>query len=188
MIIEGLHALYFEDLNKKFDLNIFLDLEENLKQDTKINRDIERNKSEEQILDEINKRKQDFSDYVLPQSNSSDLYIKTKLREREFIELNISFKNDYFYEFKSFFVNMESIKIMNENYKEGLYEFDLKIFESDSIDFFYIMTQNINNLHSLSFDVDSLKQEDFELVCKLGLILFMLNKKLKIKYESRNNI
>ena len=32
------------------------------------------------------------------------------------------------------------------------------------------MTQNINNLHSLSFDVDSLKQEDFELVCKLGLI------------------
>ena len=56
----------------------------------------------------------------------------------------------------------EKIKIMNENYKEGLYEFDLKIFESDSIDFFYIMTQNINNLHSLSFDVDSLKQEDFE--------------------------
>ena len=181
LIIEGLHALYFEDLNKKFDLNIFLDLEENLKQNTKINRDIERNKSEEQILDEINKRKQDFSDYVLPQSSSCDLYIKTKLREREFIELNISFKNDYFYEFKSFFVNMESIKIMNENYKEGLYEFDLKIFESDSIDFFYIMTQNINNLHSLSFDVDSLKQEYFELVCKLGLILFMLNKKIENK-------
>ena len=76
---------------------------------------------------------------------------------------------------------MESIKIMNENYKEGLYEFDLKVFESDSIDFFYIMTQNINNLHSLSFDVDSLKQEDFELVCKLGLILFMLNKKIENK-------
>ena len=181
LIIEGLHALYFEDLNKKFDLNIFLDLEENLKQDTKINRDIQRNKPEEEILDEINKRKQDFSDYVLPQSNSCDLYIKTKLREREYIELNIFFKNDYFYEFKSFFANMESIKIMNENYNEGLYEFDLKVFESDSIDFFYIMTQNINNLHSLSFDVNSLKQEDFELVYKLGIILFMLNKKIENK-------
>ena len=76
---------------------------------------------------------------------------------------------------------MKSIKIMNENYKEGLYKFDLKVSEFDSVDFFYIMTQNINNLHSLSFDVNSLNQEDFELVCKLGLILFMLNKKIEDK-------
>ena len=31
LIIEGLHSLYFHDLNKKFDLNVFLDLEEKIK-------------------------------------------------------------------------------------------------------------------------------------------------------------
>ena len=31
LVIEGLHSLYFSELSKKYDLNIYLDLEESIK-------------------------------------------------------------------------------------------------------------------------------------------------------------
>ena len=51
LIIEGLHSLYFEDLNTRFDLKVFLDTEDVLKKETKLARDIERGKTKEEIYE-----------------------------------------------------------------------------------------------------------------------------------------
>ena len=53
LIIEGLHSLFFSDLNKLYDLNVFLDLKEDVKKEVKLVRDKERQKNEEDILNEI---------------------------------------------------------------------------------------------------------------------------------------
>ena len=61
MVIEGLHSLYFSELSKKYDLNIYLDLEESIKVNAKLVRDLERGKTKDNILKEIEKRKKRLS-------------------------------------------------------------------------------------------------------------------------------
>ena len=60
LIIEGLHSLYFKDLNKRYDLKVFLDVEEEMKKETKLARDLERGRTETDILKQINQRKDDL--------------------------------------------------------------------------------------------------------------------------------
>ena len=60
LLIEGLHSQYFHDLNRKYDLSIFLDLETKIKEESKLIRDKERGKTQEAIMYEIDKRKKIF--------------------------------------------------------------------------------------------------------------------------------
>ena len=73
------------------------------------------------------------------------------------------------------------IQIINENHENDNISFDLVIPNNEINYFFKILTKNIHNLHSLNFDYKSLELEKGELVCKLALSLFILNKKIEIK-------
>ena len=92
LVIEGLHSLYFSELSKKYDLNIYLDLEESIKVNAKLLRDLERGKTKENILKEIEKRKSDYLKHIQPQSKFADLYIKTLIRSKGKVLLEVSFK------------------------------------------------------------------------------------------------
>tara|TARA_E500000331_G_C16963659_1_gene586106 strand:- start:41 stop:721 length:681 start_codon:yes stop_codon:yes gene_type:complete len=180
LIIEGLHSLYFNDLNKKFDLNVFLDLEEEIKKETKVFRDTERGKKKESILKEIDKRKKDFNKYILPQKNFSDIYIKTLYRGIDKVKFKIHFKNDYFFEFKNFFSGLNEINISNAQQEPGLTIFELDVDNHSSSKFFKLLTKDIANLKNNKFNESKIeKPENFELFCKLALVLFMLNKKME---------
>ena len=69
--------MYFEDLTSQYDLNIYLDLEESIKEQSKISRDLERGKTEDIIKKEIENRKSDYKKYIETQAEFADVYIKT---------------------------------------------------------------------------------------------------------------
>ena len=182
LIIEGLHSLYFNDLNQNFDLNVFLDLEEEIKKDAKLSRDLNRKKKKDQILEEIKKRKKDFEEYILPQHSFSDIYIKTILRDEVNVKFKLFIKNDYFFDFKSMVGSVEDVVISNEKQEPGLVQFDLNIKNKDSKTFFNLLSENLSNLKNNKFKVIELDEiGNSELLCKLALILFMLNKKIESK-------
>ena len=76
IILCGLHTLYSNNTNKLLNFKIYLDTEENLRKFWKIKRDITHRKYNiNQILDQINKRSNDFNKYIKPQSLNSDIII-----------------------------------------------------------------------------------------------------------------
>ena len=107
-----MHSLYFQDLNKKYNLNIFLDLDKELKAKTKINRDKDRGKTKELVLEEISKRRQDFMKYILPQKNYADVYIKALERGTEYQVLEVALKSDYFYALEEIIGRTTDVEIM----------------------------------------------------------------------------
>jgi len=182
LIIEGLHSLYFNDLNKRFDLNVFLDVEEKIKDEAKLNRDLERKKTKREINNEIKKRKEDFSKYILPQQTSSDINIATVLRDEDKVCFDIFLKSQYFFEFKILIDQIQDITIKPSNTNEDYVNFQLDISKNKSQEFFNAFTKDIHNLKSKKFDIDNLMNyENAELVFKLAIILFLLNKKFENK-------
>lgn len=76
IILCGLHTLYNKDIVNNNNLNIYLDPEQNLKIYWKIKRDVEkRGYTTEKVLENIEKRRLDYSTYISPQKKMADLII-----------------------------------------------------------------------------------------------------------------
>ena len=74
IIVCGLHSLYIEETI--INLKIYIDTDENLRIPWKISRDIKKRRySIEKIMEQIDKRKEDFNKYILPQKNKADIII-----------------------------------------------------------------------------------------------------------------
>ncbi len=182
LIIEGLHSLYFKDLNNRFDLNVFLDVEEKIKNEAKLTRDLERKKTKREINKEIKKRKEDFSKYIVPQQTYSDINIKTILRDEEKVSFDIDLKSQYYFEFKILIDQIQDMNIEELNNDKDHINFQLEVDKNKSEEFFNTFTKEINNLKSKKFNIDNLMNyENAELVFKLAIILFLLNKKFENK-------
>lgn len=88
-IVCGLHSLYGNN-NHLYNLKIFMDTDEKLKTEWKINRDTkERGHSLEHIKKQILERKNDYEKYIYPQKNKSDLVIRFFLSENNEVQLEI---------------------------------------------------------------------------------------------------
>lgn len=75
LIVCGLHCLYNTD--NIYNIKIFIDTDEKLKRKWKLIRDIkERKQSKAEIINKIEKRKDDYYKYILPQREDSDLIIR----------------------------------------------------------------------------------------------------------------
>ncbi len=98
LIVCGLHSLYGD--TNLYDLKIFMDTDDNLKKKWKVRRDvIERGYSIEKVLDSIEKRQQDFNEFIKPQKESADIIIRffskdvinfTDLDNKESLSLEVS--------------------------------------------------------------------------------------------------
>lgn len=74
ILCSGLHALYTPILRDCYDLKIYLDIDENLRQLLKIKRDSkDRGHSLEKILESISKRESDAKKFIHPQSEHCDV-------------------------------------------------------------------------------------------------------------------
>ena len=74
-IVCGLHSLYQENDNL-YDIKIFIDTDDNLKTKWKIQRDVnERGHKLENVLAQIEKRREDYIKYIYPQKYKSDIVI-----------------------------------------------------------------------------------------------------------------
>lgn len=182
LIIEGLHALYYDSLNHKFDLKVFLDLEENIKNTAKLKRDKERGKTEISILEEIAYRKKDYLKFIKPQEVSADVYINTLKRSDISISLNIRFPYQHYSELKSILNDLPGVKILETSVKHELVNFDLQINKKDINRFFDRVTKSIDNLKRENFDLENFHNNNsWELSCKLAIVLFLLDKRLQIR-------
>jgi uridine kinase/ribulose-5-phosphate 4-epimerase/fuculose-1-phosphate aldolase len=77
IIHEGLHSLYTEELRKVSDLKIFVDTDEDLKLEWKIERDMkERGYTRSQVLEAIHSRQADEVKYIDPQRQHADIVVK----------------------------------------------------------------------------------------------------------------
>ena len=77
IFVEGLHSLYLNDINRHFDLKIFLSMDESLRLDLKIKRDsIKRGKTEDEVIDSLKFRMPDAISYIHPQEYNSDIAFK----------------------------------------------------------------------------------------------------------------
>ena len=180
LIIEGLHSLYFEDLNKRYDLKIFLDLEEGIKKDTKLARDMDRGRTKEEILKQINQRKNDFVKYVLPQYKSSDVSITTSSRDFEKVTFDIYLKTQYFFELQHLLELVPNTKIKELSKDQIFTYFQLDVDKHQYQEIFSRLTSKIQNLKSNSFNLESFDGDNLiELTVKLSIVLFLLNKKFE---------
>ena len=76
IILEGLHPLYTEKLRSLVEFSIYVNPADDVKYAWKINRDVElRGYREEDVLAELESRKADYENYVLPQRNYADAVI-----------------------------------------------------------------------------------------------------------------
>lgn len=95
IIVCGLHSLYTNDENI-YDLKIYIDTEEELKNFWKVERDTKhRGYSLEKTLQQIKSRDNDYITYIYPQRNKSDLIINfyyENLKKNEYDEKNVSLK------------------------------------------------------------------------------------------------
>ena len=81
----GLHAFYLPQMRGLFDLKIFLDPEEKLRQEWKINRDKkERNYDKKTVTENIAKRNPDSQNYIRPQLKFADIVIRNKTKKGAF--------------------------------------------------------------------------------------------------------
>jgi uridine kinase len=77
LIVCGLHTIYNKESNSIYDIKIYMDPQEELKQKWKIKRDvIERGYTIEKVLESIKKRDKDFIDHILPQKDNADVIIR----------------------------------------------------------------------------------------------------------------
>lgn len=89
LICSGLHALYSGELNKVFDLKIFLKMDKNLRIYFKSRRDVLiRGHSYQDVVESIEKREPDYYRYIEIQENIADLVFTLKSVETGELDFN----------------------------------------------------------------------------------------------------
>jgi phosphoribulokinase len=76
VLIHGLHGLYTPELRRQWDVSVFLDPEPELRMEWKIKRDTaKRGYSREQVLQQLDHRRDDAETYIMPQREAADIVI-----------------------------------------------------------------------------------------------------------------
>jgi len=89
ILVEGLHALYPNQLIDELDVRIFINMDEGVRTYLRIKRDvIERGYIEEHVRNEIERRKADGQKYIQPQALRSDILFSLLPINSDLIEKN----------------------------------------------------------------------------------------------------
>ena len=95
IIVCGLHNLY-GNTNNLYNLKIFIDTDDVLKNSWKINRDInERGYTLDKCLEQIKNRNDDYDKYIKPQRNNADIIIRFFIVGENQISLQININKKY---------------------------------------------------------------------------------------------
>ena len=84
ILVSGLHTLYISSLLSKFDVRLFLAMDEELRRYFKLRRDVnQRGHSEAKVLESLEHRYPDAERYIHPQSKAADLVFTLEPVNRE---------------------------------------------------------------------------------------------------------
>ena len=87
VMVSGLHALYLPILRDKYDVSIFLDIDENLRRYFKLKRDVtQRNQLKEAVISSIERREPDAKSFIDPQYIHADLVLSLQPIHLHFLE------------------------------------------------------------------------------------------------------
>jgi uridine kinase len=87
IIVEGLHALYPQQLLEELDVRFFIEMDESLRLFLRTNRDVkEREHTEQEVLSEMERRKSDSEQYIKPQASRADVIFTLMPINSELIE------------------------------------------------------------------------------------------------------
>lgn len=79
IIVSGLHALRMQRLSRRYDVSVYLDIDEDLRRAWKVHRDVtERGHPLDNVLRSIERRLPDAQRYVQPQRAGADLVLKLR--------------------------------------------------------------------------------------------------------------
>jgi uridine kinase len=93
MIICGLHTLYEKSLRDISDMKVYIDTESSLKTHWKVERDVKhRGASEEAVKKSIERRYDDYKEYIEPQKLYADILIRYYPLSTDFFRLGLYFK------------------------------------------------------------------------------------------------
>ena len=162
-----------EDLNNIYNLKVYIDLEKNIKDKFKINRDLERNKSMEEIQNQIKSREKDYDTFVEPQKKHADLTINTLSLDENTIKIQVMFSTEYLEEILEIFENSKVI-LIDQKYDGENAELS---FESTKY--------NEELINELVKSVSNIRDDKFEfgndeINLKSSLIIYFLSKKLEL--------
>lgn len=149
MIVCGLHSLFSED-DGIYDLKIFVDTDEKLKKFWKIRRDVlKRGYTIENSLNQIDKRKNDYQKYILPQREKSDIIIRFFPKEEiklnqldQFPDLHLTISIDKKHPLD------KPIRVLQKNNIE--FNFDISDEKYNKITFFQYKKIDTDNTHHLN--------------------------------------
>ena len=162
-----------EDLNNIYNLKVYIDLEKNIKDKFKISRDIERNKSLEEIQNQIKSREKDYDTFVEPQKKHADLTINTLSLDENTIKIQVMFSTEYLEEILEIFESSK-VKLIDQKYDGENAELS---FESTKY--------NQELINELVKSVSNIRDDKFEfgndeINLKSSLIIYFLSKKLEL--------
>ncbi len=87
VIVSGLHALRMARLSRRFDVSVFLDIDEDLRRAWKLHRDVhQRGHDRETVLRSLERREIDSQRYIHPQRIAADLILKLRPVNRQQLE------------------------------------------------------------------------------------------------------
>jgi uridine kinase len=87
IIASGLHALYLPAFRERYNLKIYLDIDEGLRRYFKLKRDVhQRGHTVEQVLGSFEKREPDSERFIRPQSRHADLILSLQLIHPKMLE------------------------------------------------------------------------------------------------------
>ncbi len=173
LLVEGLHPLSMKDLNKFYNLKVYLGLEKQLKDDFKLKRDLERNKSKKDIEKQIKARGEDFKKYIEPQEDYADLTLNTVELSKNDIVLDLVFQTEYLEELIDILED-NNIKLLKTNYSVNKAELRIKS-SKDNTNLCKDLTKDLNNIKDDLFEF-----EKNEIDLKSAFIIYFLSKKLEL--------
>ena len=142
LIVCGLHTLY-DNSDSLYNLKIFMDTQEELKKEWKIQRDVnKRGYDKNKVLSQIENRKNDYIKYIIPQRKNSDIIINFYTDDGKNVKLKIFLLKKLNY---SFFVENLKQNNLEFNFYKDL---DFVIFEFNE----YIDSNIFNKLMFRTFD------------------------------------
>lgn len=107
VVASGLHALWSRDLNRLASLRVFLEMQDELRIDLKIARDVSRRgHSREAVIESLAKREVDSASFITPQSSDAQLIIRTEYDDGPKDVVRRSLKVTFRYEAKLFDDNL----------------------------------------------------------------------------------
>lgn len=187
LVLSGLHSFYLPKLRKMFDLKIYMDPDESLRQYWKILRDSQnRGYSVNKALRQIDSRTEDAKKYIYPQKTFVDLIIqffslKPVDSSQPKMGLKIIIDASLYLEELLFFLREKNLPVMWD-YTEDLQKQQIVLEEEPGINFSDISSKLIENLDEL---VD---QPDWEkgYAGFIQLIIMMLiSERLRSNYVSK---